>query len=283
MTTIMRVLLLCGLVGVPARAVADDAGGALYRVTTRPLLLLRGMWELDVPSTIKYFSVNDHAYNDHQYTGGNHVATGATTLRLAAGVTDWLQLAASVTRSWGCPDVVPFRPRVEIAGLPLPWVAVRGWVTLPDHRRGTGRGWGLAATGRTTFWRDYMDVRAELDFDDYNPDDARGEDLHERTLSGQLWVRSSYGDHVHLGAMVGVAQTWAVPATRCYGTHASHCEVLGTPSDPIFRWGVEAGYTSGKRLDLLLQWTVPTDWTIYHNYSQAFTIRAVTLVVRVRW
>jgi hypothetical protein len=260
-------LLLTWLVlaSAPIDAAATDLGDFPYPVTARPLVLGQEILEAEGAFAVRYFTVKDPHHDDGAYSPGAHLGTVASTLRLAAGLTDWLQLAGTATLWWVRPEVDLVKPTLEIAGLPVRWVAPRVRLTLPDARSSEAFGYAFGATGRYAFLEDTLDVLLDLDLDRYDP--ASGSDTRrpETTLSATLATRWSFVPRFYVAARAGLSKTW----------------VQASPP-VVLRYALEAGFTSAKHVDVVLSWGVPSDWTLPTDVHPAFRIHVVTFTVRVR-
>ena len=292
----MRTRLLCAcavlaVVCTPARA--TELGDFPYPITERPLVLGQEILEAEGSFAVRYFSVKDPHYDDWAYPRGAHLGTIASTLRLAAGLTDWLQVAGTATLWWAHPEIDLVKPTLELAGLPVRWVAPRVRVTLPDARSSKAFGYAFGVMGRYAFLDDTVDAWADLDVDRYAPPGDNPALRPTTTLSFLVGARWSFVSRFYVGAHAGLSSSWVSLARTCaYGEPSVldgevvkpplTCSALGEAPAPVFRYGLEAGFTSAKHIDVVLSWGVPADWTLPTDMHPAFRIHVVTFTVRVR-
>lgn len=215
-------------------------------VVLRPLVLEQEVFERAITSTIVYFA-DRTGYS----TKGPHLGNIASTLWLAAGATDWLQVALVGTVSIHRPDGRVVRPGLEVAALPHPYVAPRVRLYVPDCWDEDAWNWSAGVRGRYPVLPAVLDVGLDLDLEHYRSEielSLEGSPVvTSRTLQALAFARWVFAPRFHVGVTAGASKTWL--------THADDRD----PQDPpwVPRYGLEVGFASLKHVDVVLGWGAP--------------------------
>ena len=248
---------LVALAALASPALARPLEDVPTNVIERPLVLGQEIFERSVTSTIVYFG-DGTGYA----TKGPHLGNIASSLWLAAGVTDWLQLALVGTVSIHRPDGRIVRPGLEVAALPWRYVSPRVRVTVPDCWDKAAWGVTVGARGRYPLVPARLDVLLDLDVEQYRSEieiaNGRSPLVTSRTVQALASVRWVFAPPFHGALFAGTSKTWLTD------------DAGRDPADPPLspRYGLEVGFSSVKHVDLVVRWGAPALFVRSWSWAQ---------------